>query len=83
MINDCLYGQISYNSSHSNAFKLKLEHNVKLFLEEMKAATGKDIPEHVIRQVKVIPASLDPISYAPLLIRIFRLQIQVIKMKEW
>jgi hypothetical protein len=47
-MNDRLSGQISYNSSLSNAFKLKLGHNVKLFLVEMKAATGKDIAEHVI-----------------------------------
>jgi len=40
MINDPLYGQISYNSSLSNAFKLKLGQNVKLFLVEMTAATG-------------------------------------------
>jgi hypothetical protein len=63
-MNDHLSCQISYNSSLSNAFKLKLGHNVKLFLVEMKAATGKDIAEHVIRLVKVIPASLVPVSYA-------------------
>jgi len=57
-------GQISYNSSLSNAFKLKLGQDVKLLLVEMKAATGKDIAEHVIRLVKVIPASLVPVSYA-------------------
>ena len=39
-MNDPLYGPISYNSSHSNAFKLKLGHNVKLLLVEMKAATA-------------------------------------------
>jgi len=57
MLNDPLYGQISYNSSLSNAFKLKQGHNVKLFLEEMKAATGKVITEHVMRPAKVISAS--------------------------
>jgi hypothetical protein len=31
MLNDPLYGQISYNSSLSNAFKLELGHNVQLF----------------------------------------------------
>jgi len=40
MMNVPLNGQISYNSSLSNAFKLKLEHDVQLFLVEMKAATG-------------------------------------------
>jgi len=64
MINDPLYGQISYNSSLSNAFKLKLGHDVQLCLIEMKAATGKDIAEHVMRPVEVIPASLVTVSYA-------------------
>jgi len=68
MMNARLDGLISYNSSLSNAFKLKLGHNVKLFLVEMKAVTGKDIAEHVIRPVKVITASLVPVSCAPLLI---------------
>jgi len=64
MMNDSLYGQISFNSSLSNAFKLKLGHNVKLFLVEMKAATGKDIVEHGIRPAKVIPASPVTVDYA-------------------
>jgi hypothetical protein len=64
MMNDPLYGQISYNSSLSNAFKLKLGHNVEQFLLEMKAATAKVIPEHVMRPAKVIPASLVTVSYA-------------------
>jgi len=83
MINDPLYGQISYNSSLSNAFKLKLGHDVKLFVVDMKAATGKDIAEHVIRPVKVIPASLFPVSYAPLLICILTWGRERMKMKEW
>ena len=64
MMNDPVYGQISYNSSLSNTFKLKLGHTVKLFLVEMKAATGKEIAEHVMRPAKVIPASLVTVSYA-------------------
>jgi len=64
MMNDCLYGQISQNSSLPNAFKLKLGHNVQLFLIEMNAAPGKDIAEHVMRPAKVIPASLVMVSYA-------------------
>jgi len=64
MMNDPLYGQISYNSSLSNAFKLKLGHDVQLFLVEMKAATGKNIAEHVMRPAKVISASLVTVSYA-------------------
>jgi hypothetical protein len=83
MLNDPLYGQISYHSSLSNAFKLKLGHNVQQFLIEMNAATGKDIVERVIRPAKEIPASLVMVSYAPLVIRIHRLQRYPMKMKEW
>jgi hypothetical protein len=48
MMNDPLDGEILYNSSLSNVFKLKLGHNVNLFLVEMKAPTVKDIAEHVM-----------------------------------
>jgi len=72
MMNDRLYIHISYNSSVSNAFKLKLGYNLKLFLVEMKAATRKDIVENVIRLAKVIPTSLVQVSYAPLLISLLR-----------
>jgi hypothetical protein len=64
MMNDPLYDQISYNSSLSNAFRLKLGQNVNLFLVEMKAATGKDIAEHIMKPAKVIPIILFPVSYA-------------------
>ena len=64
MMNDPLYGQISYTRSRSNAFKLKLRHDVKLLLVGMKAATGKDIAKHVIWPAKVIPASLVMVSHA-------------------
>jgi hypothetical protein len=63
-MNGPLYGQISYNSSLSNAFKLKWGHNVRLFLIDMKAVPRKDIAEHVMRPAKVIPASLFMNSYA-------------------
>jgi len=48
----------------------------------MKVATGKHIAEHVIKPVKVIPTSLVPVSYAPLLISILRVQRDRFKMKE-
>jgi len=54
MISDPIYGQISYNCCLSNAFKLKLGHSVKIFVLEMKRATGKKTTEHVIRTTKVI-----------------------------
>jgi hypothetical protein len=82
-MNNCQSGQISYNNSISNTFKLKLGHNVKLFLVEMKAATGQDIAEHVIRLVKVIPTSIFPVSYTPLLICILRLRREPMRMKQW
>jgi hypothetical protein len=64
LMNDPLYDHISYNSSLSNAIKLKLRHNLNLFLAEMKAATGKDNAENVMRPAKVIPASLVLGKYA-------------------
>jgi len=64
MMNDPLSGQISYHSSLLIAFKLKLGHDVQQFLKEMKAATGKEIAEHVMRPAKVIPASHVTVSYA-------------------
>jgi len=63
-MNDRLYGQTSYNSSRFNAFKLKLEHHVKLFLVEIKTAIWKDNAEHVMRPAKVISASFVTVSYA-------------------
>jgi hypothetical protein len=82
-MNDHQSGQISYNISLSNAFQLKLRHDVKLCLIQMMAATGKDIAEHVIRPVKVIPTSLEPVSYAPQLICILKLRREPMKMKDW
>jgi len=64
IMNVPLYGQISYSSSLSNLFKLKLRHNVQLFLVEMNAATGKEVAEHIMRPAEVIPTSLVPVSYA-------------------
>jgi len=83
ILNNPLYGQLSYNSSLSNAFKLKLGQNGQLFLIEMKAATRKDIAEHIIRSAKVIPARVVTVSYAPLLISIYRLRRYLMKMKVW
>jgi len=83
LMNDHLYRQNSYNSSLSNAFKLKLGHDLKLFLAEMKAATGNNIAEHIIRPVKLIPASLVLVSHTALLIHILRGGREPMKMKEW
>jgi hypothetical protein len=68
-MNDHLSGQISYNSSISNDFKLKLGHTLKPFLVIMKAATGKDIAELIIKPAKKITVSLVTVSYTPRLIR--------------
>jgi hypothetical protein len=83
MMNDPLYGQISYNSSLSHAFKLKLGHHMKLFLVETKAATEKDIVEHVIRPAKVIPSSPVVVSDSPLLVSILGLRRCPMKMNQW
>jgi len=83
MMNDHLYGQILYNSSLPNALILKLGHNLKLFLVEMKATTGKDIVEYIIWLAKVIPGSLITVSYAALLISKPRLWRDPMQMKEW
>jgi len=82
MMNDHLYGSIWYNIPLCNAFKLKLGHNLKLFLVQIKAATGKDIAEHLIRLAKVIPASLVTVSYTPLQIGIFRYRMDPMKINE-
>jgi len=58
MINNLIYGQISYNCCLSNAFKLKLEYNVKIFVAEMMRATGKETAKYVIRPTKVILLAL-------------------------
>jgi hypothetical protein len=58
MMNCPLYGQIAYNSSLSNGFKLNLGHNVELFLVEILTATGKDIVEHRMRPANEFPANL-------------------------
>jgi len=58
MINNPIYGQISYNCCFSNTFKLKLGHNVKIFRVKMMRATGKETAEHVIRPTKVIPLAI-------------------------
>jgi hypothetical protein len=58
MIMDCIYGQISYNCCLSNALKLKVRNNGKIFVVEMMRATGKETAEHVIRPTKVIPLAM-------------------------
>lgn len=57
IINDSIYGQMSYNYGLSNAFNWKLGHNVEIIVVEMKRVRGKEIAEHGIRPTKVIPAS--------------------------
>jgi len=63
IMNDPLYGQISYKSSLSIAFKLKVGSNLKQFWVEMTAAAGKNIAKHVMRPVMVIPASHFMVCY--------------------
>jgi len=83
MMHDPLYGPISYCSSLSHAFKLKLGYNVTLFLVEMKASARRNIAEHPIRLAKEISTSLVTVIYAPLQISFLRLQRYPMKMKVW
>jgi len=73
LMNDPKSGQILYNSCLSQDFKFKLGHNVKLYLFQIKAATGKDIAEHGIGSAKVIPTTLISDTYASLPISILKL----------
>jgi len=57
MIMDPIYGQILYNCCLSKTFKLNSGHNLKIFVSKIKRATEKEIAEHVIRPIKVIPTS--------------------------
>jgi len=81
MVNDRIYGQISYNCYLSIAFKLTLEYNVKIFLVELMRVTVKEIAEHVIRPTKVIPTSCNKAEHDQLLISIHRLW-RVLKMVD-
>jgi len=47
-----------YSCCVSNAFKLKLGHNVKIFVVAMMRVTGKGIAKHIIRPTKVIPLAV-------------------------
>jgi len=73
MINNLIYGQISYNYCLSNVFKSKLGYNVKIFVIETMRATGKGIAKHVMRPTEVIPVSRVKARREQLLIIIHRL----------
>jgi len=73
MINEPIYSQISYNYCLLRAFWLKLGPNLKIFLVEMKIATGKEITKHVIWPAKVVLSSCAKARCAQLLIIIHRL----------
>jgi hypothetical protein len=53
-----IYCQNVYNCCLSNAFKLKLGHNLKIFLAEMMRARGKEIAEHVSMPTMVIQLAM-------------------------
>jgi hypothetical protein len=54
MLDDPIYGQISYNCGHSKASKLKLGCNVMILLIEMSRAMEKEIAQHVVILATVI-----------------------------
>jgi len=80
---DPSYAQISYNCCLSNAFKLKPGHNLTQNLVEMMCATGKENAEHIIRLVRVIPASHVKARCAQLLTIIDRLWKILKRVEEW
>jgi len=82
MITDPINGQISYNFCLSNALKFKLGQDLKIFLVEMKRATGKKIAEHVITPAKVIPPRYVKARCEQLLIIIHRLWKILTRVKE-
>jgi len=73
MIDDPIHGQIPYNYSLSNAFKLILEHNFRIFLVEMRIATAEESAEHIIKLANVIPTVRVKTRYTRLPIIIHRL----------
>ena len=73
MLNDPIYWKLSYNSCIPNVSTLKLEHNLKLSLGEMRSAIGKEIAEHILRPGKIIPASNVRASCVHLLVILHRL----------
>jgi len=72
MIMDSIHGQISYNSCHSKAVKLKLGNNLRIVVVKIKQAPGKEIANIFIRLAKVIPASSLQARCAQQLIMIYR-----------
>jgi hypothetical protein len=82
MIDDPIYGQISYNCCLSNAFKLKLGHHMKTVLVEMLRATGKEIAEQIIGPTKVIPTSSVKARFEQLLIMVCRLWMVLKRVEE-
>jgi hypothetical protein len=82
MITDPINGQISYNCCLAYALKFKLGHDPKIFLVQMKRATGKKIAEHVITPAKVIPPRHVKARCEQLLIIIHRLWKVLTRVEE-
>jgi len=57
ILDNDLFGQVSYYFCLSNVVKLKLGHNPKIVLVEKKRARRKVIGKHVIGPVKVLPTN--------------------------
>jgi hypothetical protein len=58
IVNDSIYGQISYNCCLSNTFKLKHGHNGKAIVVEIMRVTGKETDQPGIGPRKVIPLAV-------------------------
>jgi len=57
MMDDAIYGLISYNCWLYNAFRLKLGYNLNIMLVAIRRGTGKEMTEHIVRPAKAIPRS--------------------------
>jgi hypothetical protein len=82
MILNPIYGQISYNCCHSNAFRLKLGYNPKTNIVDMKRATVKEIAKYIIRPAMVLPGTSVKFGCAQQLIMIARLCNMLTRVEE-
>jgi hypothetical protein len=80
---DPIHGQISYLCCFSNLFKLKLGHNAKMLLVEIKQSPGKEITTDLVRPVKVITLSGVNVGCVQILIIIQRFWKVLKWVEQW
>lgn len=69
VMNNPIYGQTSYSCCRTNAFKLKLGHDVNKTLGEMMSNTWKEITTHEFSLAMIFPASCVKASHVLLLMQ--------------